>query len=358
LHDTLAEVQRRAAELDAIQQSIADGVIIYDMQGTILIMNAAAQDMAGRISLDARLELNMTRADGTPYTPEETPQARALYRDETVRGEIIVLRGDDSAIWVSMTAAPIYLQDGQKLGVIATLTDITKLHELQQRERRYLYTLAHNLRVPATIIKGNIEFLLEMQASEDMEPYNQIFDALGRGLFRMNTMIDDFYLVTLLEEGTLQLHREPVALQPFAQEALDQFRQILEFERINLDIPPDVPQVQADPEYLGTILQNLLWNAQKFSPPDTPIRLAARRQDGEVVISVTDHGIGITPEDLPHIFDRFYRVERMRKAEGTGLGLYLVKRLVEAHGGRIWVESAVGKGSTFYFTLPEAREDV
>ena len=285
MHDTLAEVERRAAELDSIQQSIADGVILYDTHGNILIMNAAAQEMVGRLSPDPLLALNMTHADGIPYQPEETPPARALHRNETVRGEIIVLRGLNSTIWVSMTAAPIYLQDGEKLGVIATLTDITKLRELQQRERRYLYTLAHNLRVPATIIKGNIEFLLEMQESEEMEPYRQIFDALGRGLFRMNTMIDDFYLVTLLEEGSLQLHLDSVALNPFVQKALLQFEQILDKERIILEIPPDLPRVLADPEYLLTIFQDLFWNAQSFSPADTPISLSAHRQDGEVVIS-------------------------------------------------------------------------
>ena len=100
------------------------------------------------------------------------------------------------------------------------------------------------------------------------------------------------------------------------------------------------------------IVRNLLENAQKFSAPETPINVTARQEGEEVDIAVTDRGIGIAPDDQPHIFDRFYRVEQMRKAEGTGLGLYITKRLVEAHGGRIWVESEVGKGSTFSFTLP------
>ena len=123
---------------------------------------------------------------------------------------------------------------------------------------------------------------------------------------------------------------------------------------MHLDLPADLPPMLADPDRLETILLNLLQNAQKFSAPDSPIQVTAHAQDGTVMVSITDQGIGIAPEDLPRIFDRFYRVEHIRKAEGTGLGLYITKRLVEAHGGQIWVESEVGKGSTFSFTLPVA----
>lgn len=233
--------------------------------------------------------------------------------------------------------------------------DVTPLHELREREHRYLYTLAHNLRAPATIIQGNLQYLLEMLTDECIKPHRSILQSLERGLFRMNAMIDDFYLVTRLEEGSVEISAVPVALKSFLDNQLQHFGQALETSRIHLDLPLDLPPVQADLEYLQTIFVNLLDNAQKFSREDTPIHVAASRQDGEVVISVTDQGIGIAPEDLPHIFDRFYRVGHVRKAEGTGLGLFITKRLVEAHGGRIWVESEVGKGSTFNFTLPLAQ---
>ena len=124
--------------------------------------------------------------------------------------------------------------------------------------------------------------------------------------------------------------------------------------RLLLAIPDDLPPVQVDPARLERILFNLLSNARKYAAPDTPIHFSARRQQHEVVVSITDQGQGIPAEELPHIFDRFYRTTRGRKVEGIGLGLYITRRLVEAHGGRIWVESEVGKGSTFTFTLPIA----
>ena len=138
------------------------------------------------------------------------------------------------------------------------------------------------------------------------------------------------------------------------RDLLERFAQMLETNRIQLDVPIDLPSILADPKYLQTIFVSLLGNAQKFSAAETPIRIAARRQAAEMVITVTDTGIGIAPDDLPHIFDRFYRVRQMGNAEGTGLGLYIAKALVEAHGGHIRVESEQGKGSTFSFTLPVA----
>jgi len=394
----LAEVQRRVSELDATFISIADGAILYDIQGNIMQMNETARRLISYSKHEENAPgyerftaLRPMRPDGSPFSLEDTPLARALNRDETVHGEIMVLYRDEQEIWLSVSAAPIHLVDGRKLGAIATLTDITALHELQrsleetaenlevaneelrvqndelcrsqeererllERERRYLYTLAHNLRAPATIINGNLQYLLQVLPGECVEPQRSIFQALERGLYRMNNMIDDFYLVTRLEEGSIELRTQPVALKPFLNDLLLHSDQALETERIYVDVPSDLPPVHADPDHLQTIFLNLLDNAQKFSRPETPVRVAAHRQGEEVVISVSDQGIGIAPEDLPHIFDRFYRVGLVHKAEGTGLGLYIAKRLIEADGGHILAKSEVGKGSTFTFILPVASQ--
>lgn len=363
LRQANAELAHRIAELDATIDAIADGLIIYDQVGELLHMNATAERQLGFmpeeriLPLEERLQhLHLTRPDGTPIPFAASPSYRAL-QGEAVRGDVLVIHRQDRALWASVSAAPISLQDGTPVGAVVSVTDITPLHDLQERERRYLYTLAHNLRVPATLIKGNLELLLEKLAPSDpAAPSHRLVEALQRALFRLSTMVGDFYLVTQLEEGPIPLHTTPVALAPYLHDLLQQFAQVLETGRMHIDVPADLPPVLADPQYLHTIFLSLLGNAQKFSAADTPIRIAAHRQEREVVIAVTDQGIGIGPDDLPQIFDRFYRVGRTRNAEGTGLGLYIVKRLVEAHGGRIWAESETGKGSTFSFTLPVVQE--
>ncbi len=128
----------------------------------------------------------------------------------------------------------------------------------------------------------------------------------------------------------------------------------MDVSRIKVDIQSDMPQIAADPDRLERILMNLLTNALKYSALETEVLLRAEKTDGEVTVSVTDYGMGIPPEDLPHIFERFYQPTAGRKAGGLGLGLYISKMLVEAHGGRVGVESELGRGSTFWFTLPLA----
>ena len=357
----LAGMQHRAAELTATLDSIADGLVIYDQDGKLLHMNATAEHMLcytiqeRALSLEERLQLlHLTRPDGVPVPYEATPNYRAL-QGETVRSDVIVFHREQQALWVSLSAAPILLPDGTRGGAVVSITDITPLQELQERERRYLYTLAHNLRVPTTIIQGNLQLLLEvLQPSDLLTPHRHLVEALQRGLYRMSTMIDDFTLVTRLEEGPISLNALPVELAGYLADFLQRVAPMLETRRIHFELPADCPPVQADPKYLDTILLSLLGNAQKFSAADTPINVTAHCRNGEMVITVTDQGIGIAPEDLPHLFDRFYRAECMRKAEGSGLGLYIVKRLVEAHGGHVWAKSESGKGSMFTFTLPAA----
>jgi len=362
----LDEVQRRAAELTATFDAIADGVTIYDADGLIRYANPEAirvfkqtpEKQPAMQHTTLYQAVPVFKPDGTRFILEETPTYRALHGEQTL-GTIAVMRRPTGDKWIIASAVPIRGADGQILGAVGSFTDITQLHELQERERRYLYTLAHNLRVPATLIKGNLEFLLEqLQSSELVAPYRTLIDALQRAIFRMSSMIDDFTLATHLEEHTLTLNIGSVALSSYLHDFSRRFDAVLESGRLHLDLPTDLPPVQADPRYLDTILLGLLDNAQKFAASDTPIRVTTRPQDGEVVISVADQGIGIAPGDLPYIFDRFYRVEQIRRAEGTGLGLYVAKRLVEAHGGRVWVESEVGKGSTFFFTLPVAESSV
>ena len=356
----LTSVQAERDRITALVNSIQDEVWFADTEKRFTLANPAALqefgfDSAGTTDVEnLAASLEVLCPDGNSRPAEKAPPLRAL-RGEIVRNEEEIVRTPASGElhYRQVSAAPVKDADGKIIGSVSVVRDITPLHELQERERRYLYTLAHNLRAPATLIKGNLELLLaKLQPSDLLAPYRPIVDSLQRALFRMSTMIDDFHLVTRLEEGPITPNPAPVALATFLHELLPRFAQVLEISRIQLDLPVDLPPVLAEPKYLQTMLLSLLGNALKFSTG--AIRLTAQHRDDEMVIAVHDQGIGIAPEDLPHLFDRFYRVGLISRAEGTGLGLYIAKRLVEAHGGRIWVESEVGKGSTFYLSLPIA----
>ena len=359
----LAEIQHRAAELEATIGSIADGVIIYNAAGDIVRLNALAARFLG-YSPDERREpppeqremFRMHHLDGSPMRLEETATWRAL-RGETVIGSLGILRlPDGERVFLSASAAPIYTDDGRQIGAIATFTDVTQLHELQERERRMLYTVAHDLRAPATIINGRLQLILELlgpHANEGLLQEN--VEALRHALHRMNRMIDDLTQVASLDTAGVPLQREDVALPSFLPHLLRQHSDLLDAARIRLDLPDALPPVSADPALLERILLNLLMNAQKYSLPEAPITISARLQESEIIIAVIDHGRGIPPADLPYVFERFYRSEYQRVGEGIGLGLYITRVLVEAQGGRIQVESEIGKGSTFWFTLPVAE---
>ncbi len=149
----------------------------------------------------------------------------------------------------------------------------------------------------------------------------------------------------------MRLNLQPLVLSAYLPEFLTRNATALANDRILLEVPDDLPPVPADEARLERVLLNLLSNAQKYSAPETPIYLRVR-QGSELTVAVIDQGLGIHPDDLPHLFERFYRARSERRAEGIGLGLYITRLLVEAHGGQIEVESALGKGSTFRFTLP------
>ena len=359
----LAEVERWATELDASLNSIADGVLIFGPDGVIVRSNPTGERLTGfsagmsaKPVAEAPMILGMETPEGQPVLFEEMPAIRAL-RGETLRGELLVFKPPlvPQPVWVSISAAPLLLPDGTRLGAVVVITDITPMHELQEQQKMFLHMISHDLRAPLTIISGHTQLAVESikEAGVDGE-IQQSMDAILRSIQRMDGMIQDLVDTARAEGGQLALKQQPVDLRSYLDEFLKRCSAIIDFERVELEVPNELPLVFADYDRLERILTNLLSNAVKYSEPGTPVQIHARASDGVVEISVTDRGHGIPPEELSRLFQRFYRTKDTQKAEGIGLGLYITKQLVEAHGGRIWVESEVGKGSKFIFTVPVA----
>lgn len=349
---TLAE--QRYAELDATINSIADGLIIFNQQGQITRLNAIAERMLGCSPSEQPPAFQAVIADGIPVSSAELPSTRAL-RGEAVFGQVLEIRRLHGTLWVSASAAPICTEDGVFLGAVLSLTDITALRELQQQQETILHTVSHDLRVPLTVIYGHADIMQdEMDEQEIHGDLRKSLDTIRRSGQRMNAMIQDLVDAARMEGGQLQLTTHPVELAFYLPDFLRRTATALAVQRVNLQLTPGIPPVFADYDRLDRILTNLISNALKYSTPDAAVVVTARQQEGKVLISVQDAGQGIAPDDQQHIFERFYRASGGRKVDSIGLGLYISKMLVEAHGGQIWVESTPGEGSIFYFTLPIA----
>ena len=362
LHELQEEAQRHAAELEATLSSIADGLIIYDNAGEVKRTNRAITTVAGIPQNALRLphremvtRLHMETPDGQPIPYEKMPHMRAL-RGERVVSELMVIHPEPKqAFWISSSAAPIRTPRGELLGAVLTINNITQMHLLQEERELYMHTVSHDLRAPLAVINGHAQliqqYLHDHQLNGDL---HVSVDAILRGVQRMNTMIQDLVDAARLEGGQMQLTLQPINLAEYLHDLLLRAETMMAVERLHIALPDDLPRALADFDRLERIFMNLISNALKYSPPEAPVEITACRSEAMLEVSVQDHGIGIAPEDISHLFDRFYRAHGAQQVEGIGLGLYITRKLVEAHGGQLRVASVVGQGSTFTFTLPTA----
>lgn len=349
--------------LEATLGSIAEGIVVCGPRGEIVRMNSVAEEMLGysprqrKLPMAERVKLLRTEtADGEPLRLEDLPVGRAL-RGETVRGAVMVLHPPTGrTLWVSNSAAPIFV-GGKLVGAVVVLADVTPLRELQEQMEILLHTVSHDLRTPLTVIQGRAQLLERALGKPGQEgTARHSLEAILAGVKRMNVMVQDLADSARLESGQLRLDRTSLDLLAFTLDLKERLAGTLDTDRIRVESPEGLPRVLADPNRLERILTNLIANALKYSEAATEVAVSLEEQEGEVVVSVLDRGPGIPPEDLPHLFQRFRRTRQGRHhSEGLGLGLYISRQLVEAHGGRIWVESEPGKGSAFSFTLPLAN---
>lgn len=349
------EAAGEVAHLNALLESLHEAVTIVDTAGRVLLMNPAAQALFG----DATRSIepgDQRHHDDTPLPVDQWPIARAIRGERFNDEELILVRPDGTRLRLLASGSAIR-DNGQVLLAIVVHRDVTALRLLEQTKKDYLALISHDLRAPLTAVQAEAQ-LLERQLARDgnVDPaYVNRTTSIVANSRRMNAMIQELLESSLLESGTMAVQPRPVELVKLLQSIVDR----VGFERVSLHTSVAIAQnaplmVSADPERIERVLTNLLTNALKYSPQETPVVVGVERELDAAVVSVADQGAGIAPEEMPRLFQRFTRGRAGPKADvsGLGLGLYIARLMVEAHGGRIRVTSEVGKGSTFSFTLP------
>jgi len=248
---------------------------------------------------------------------------------------------------------------GEITGALVLFHDITELKKLDQVRRDFVANVSHELRTPLSILRGYIETLLDSPETS-REELSRILGVMSRHSKRLDSLAEDLLTLAQLESAHPDLQLGDLDVSSFFREVIRDWEKKLASKQLKviIDVPPDLPTIQADRVRLQEALYNLLDNAVKYSREDGEITLAARRREEEIGLSVTDNGIGISKEDLPRVFERFYRADKARSGDtihGTGLGPAIVKHIAQLHGGRVEAESELGTGTTIRVILPLTR---
>jgi PAS domain S-box-containing protein len=347
------EAEKARTRLTAILEATSDFVGIADISGRMFYCNGAGRRMLG-IGEDEDVS-SLHIEDAHPewaiavVTGEGIPTA---IREGLWSGETALLARDGRQIPISQVILSHKAANGTVEYLSTIARDISERRRADRFREEYLQAVSHDLRGPLSVIGLQSQRLATVLEEAGVAGARPRIDAIRRSFERMSAMIAELVDSARIEGGQLRLERRALELRSFIADLLERGGALTHPERIRAEIPPDLPPLDADPDRLGRVLVNLLGNALKYSPPETPVVVQARTMDRFVRVSVADRGPGIAAEDLPHVFDRFYRARRTGGTDGLGLGLYIAKMIVEAHGGRVWAETEAGNGTTFHFTLP------
>ena len=342
----------KLAQLEATLGNLREAVLMVDEANYIHLANRALRDIfpASRNLVNLRLELIIRSADFLEYV-KNTRNGQVLPRQqfEIVEGQ--------NTLCIETSGAPIPSPDGKSQWALFVIHDITQQRKLERLRRDFVANASHELRTPLSIIKGYVETVVDGHQTMAPEERDRFLKTIQRHSERLNVIIQDLLTLSRLESATPGVNFEPLELAPLLEALSDEYRRrpSASEHTITVEAASTVGTVHADPVKLSQVFSNLIDNALKYTPKGSRIELQALvTKTGEIEIAVRDNGPGIPAEDLPHIFERFYRVDKGRSREtgGTGLGLSIVKHIVQLHGGRIWAESEVGRGTAILMRLP------
>ena len=363
-------LQMAARQREMILESADDGIYGIDLDGKLTFINDAGakalgyapEELTGR---DFHQVVQHSHEDGTPYSPATSPILQALERSQPVRMRNEVFwRRDGTAIPVEYSANPL-MEDGRIAGVVVAFQDVTERRRLEWMKDEFISTVSHELRTPLTSLRASLGLVSAGALEQRPEKQRHMLELAISSCDRLVKLVNDIVEFESVEKGRLELHRQTLEPGDLLQRAAQMAQGAAGKARIQIVVDAAPGTVNADEVRVLKVLGELVTNAIKFSGPETKVRLAAHKLGGgaaggadqdAICFLVEDQGCGIEAEKLERIFERFQQGDASdtRPLGGTGLGLALCRRLVEQHGGRIWAESEVGKGSRFLFTLPDA----
>ncbi len=345
LKEMLTTISEDRTRLTSILNNMADGVILTDAEGNIVLTNKAAQRL---------LLIRDKDAKGKPLIEAVREyELNDLLTSclETGKEQITQFELGTSNRFLRVIGIPV--ANNQLEGILLLLQDLTELRSLQTMRREMVGNISHEFRTPLSGIKAMVETLQD-SAIDDREAAKDFLSRIETEVDRMTQMVAELTELSRIETGKAELKLEPVELTSLAEEVIAQLKPQAERKNLTLDMAlgDDLQVTQADKDRIRQVMVNLIHNAIKFNRPGGSIRIRTLHIADSVGVEVSDTGTGIARDDLPHIFERFYKADKSRTGQGSGMGLAIAKHIVEAHGGKIWVQSEEGKGSTFIFSLP------
>jgi PAS domain S-box-containing protein len=360
--ELFATVLREKKESEAIIRNTADGIAIIDHQQRIVDLNPALERLIGwprekALGASCSEVLHGCNAGKDSLCEKGCPFSLPVSQDDSLLVEHPITTHDGRQLDVQVSYGLIRDEAGEVSRVIAAVRDISKQKELERMRSEFVSTVSHEFRTPLALIKGYIATLLRQDLALGDETRKRFLRNTDEAADRLSRLIRELLSVSRIEAGRLELNLQPLDLKELVAEVLERLRLEASHCQLVAQLPSRGLVVQADSDKVERVLLNLLTNAIKFSPEGGTVTVKVQWTEAPpgVLISVTDQGSGIPPEHLDRVFDKFYQAgdDLVKKTNGVGLGLYICKSIVEYHGGRIWVESTPGEGSTFQFTLPQ-----
>ncbi len=344
-------VKQEGAKLDAVLSSMVEGIMVVDQKGTIALMNPSLRKIfLVDFNPEGRKPIEAIRHAAVQETVDKILEHGQGY----ISQEIVMTDLADRTLKVN--GAPI-MRNERLEGAVLVFHDISELRRLEKMKQDFVANVSHELRTPISSIKGYAETLLE-GALDDKKHAKDFVHIIYESSNRLASLISDLLDLARIESGKMQMDFLAIEIKPLALRCIGVLKKAIDAKslKVSCQIPDNLPKVLADDKRLSQVFLNLLDNAVKYTPQNGTVTISALTEGNMIQVDIADTGIGIPAEDIPRIFERFYRVDKARSNElgGTGLGLSIVKHIVLAHNGQVWLQSDSSQGSTFSFTLPQA----